>query len=404
MGRLFAIQTEKTPNSPVFDESFGVYYYGEDNLYPYNSYNAVINSPTAYACLCTSRAFIFGNGLNGSDEIKNFITYATTGESLSHLLKKVIESIIIHRVAFIKANFKLGLGGLPEVSSLSMLPASNVRFCFKDSMGYISKVAYSEYFSLLNRMSYPFDKSITKYCIYNENILYDDLIQKPKSEKWDNRYLSKLNNTGVVFILRTDFSDDIYPISRVHSVINDCIIEQKASLYKKNGLSKGFFGRVAIVLPDQEINQLNYGPGNNYYGSTNRENKKEEKEISKWLGADNVGGVIVYRTKNEDLEKSISIKKIDGDINPDIFTKTEVSARENICSVFFNTPNGLIRSNDTFFSTSGEAYKQMKLFLQENTFDEKDMVVKFMRRILSKMPSFYEKFGDMPDLIKLIDG
>ncbi len=134
------IQAHTEPKRDVFNRSLGVYFNGEDNLYPLLVENIIDASPTATQCAWLYESFIGGGGFEkdftGVDLSENDIYEYSPND----LLVDVAESISRHQGVFIHVNYN----ALFQTEDFSVIPFDECRLGKKDSKDYIGKIVISK--------------------------------------------------------------------------------------------------------------------------------------------------------------------------------------------------------------------------------------------------------------------
>jgi hypothetical protein len=188
--------------------------------------------------------------------------------------------------------------------------------------------------------------------------------------------------------------------------MDDCDSEYQASIYKNTILRDGFFGKTIIgVRPmiDATIPEFNNdGELNRDYSDAESEADELKDQIEDFIGAENAGGAMLLELDfaGDKFEEAIFIKKIESDIDADLFDNTEKSVRANILVAFNNLPVGLVMATDGLFSSSAGAILEMKKTYWTNTSRERAVVNSVLTKIYKNV---INKDSEPLKAISLID-
>ena len=134
------IQAHTEPRRDVFNRSLGVYFNGEDNLYPLLVENIIDASPTATQCAWIYESFLGGGGFEkdftGVDLSEGDIFEYTPND----LLLDIAESVARHQGVFVHVNYN----ALYQVEDFDVLPYDECRVGKKDSKEYYGKIIISK--------------------------------------------------------------------------------------------------------------------------------------------------------------------------------------------------------------------------------------------------------------------
>jgi hypothetical protein len=347
-------------------------FFDKDNNYPQRVIDLYRKSVTVYRGVDIMTNFIVGNGV---PEL-NYLS-VNDKQNFYQFLRDLAKSYTLNRGAYIYADFNY----LGEVFNYKVLPFENVRIAKKDDDGYSAKYYYKNDWN---------DKSEKLQEIYSwdtdENVIKE-------------RLKNKNGVSGMVFFL-TDEPFKIYPLSRIHTVINDADTEVMISVFKNKTLSGGFFGKKIFILPkfvDEGIDKTSPLYRERQKMQTDLENKLKE-----FMGVDNIDTVMMLNLgvdEIEQLDKAFIVKDINSNVNPDLFRDMEKSLADNIRVVFNNVPDILLKTTAGIFGQSGEAYKQAKDFYTEQTEKERKTIELVLSDIFKNAQN--EKFKEID--LKIID-
>ena len=351
---------------------------GDSNLYPEEIENFIENSVTAHSCKNIFRKFLVGKGIREYNDLM-----INNEDTFIDFIKKLGEDYTKHKGFFVHVSYDLVTenylrDGIDLTRSkyvpikYTHIPYFQVRKQNEDDEDFTSTYVKCNDWSNYGNNKRKEDSLQSDYFSFNTN---QNAIE---SQIRDCKGTFK----GQIFFFNE--SDKTYPNSRIHSVINDCDSEFRISVFKNKNLKNGFYGKTIIGMPSGEYERLHddYMRGSldesqlGFYLQLKKDNDNFENEIQKFLGAENNGGVFVFRSEfdGDDISKSIYVQQIPTQINDSLFKETGTTIKYNIRKAFNNIPNIFIEDeNNNVFSSSGEAFVQAKEFYQEQM--EEDILV-----------------------------
>ena len=89
----------------------------------------------------------------------------------------------------------------------------------------------------------------------------------------------------------------------------------------------------------------------------------------------------------DDIDKLMKVIDVKFDSEDGMFEKNETKIEENVRACYFNPPPILIKSDNSFFGSSGEAIREAKEFYDENVAHER----KKLARSLTKCFRIFEE-------------
>ena len=205
----------------------------------------------------------------------------------------------------------------------------------------------------------------------------------------------------------------IYPLARIHAVTNDASAETAISDFKYSTVHNRFISKMVVVTPplngddiigdfegqpigddDEELPTTNNGGYSNYQD----ESQEFKDALKDFGGVDGMESVLHVELEHsgDDITKAIHFQEFKTSVDPDFFTALEKSCEEKILTAFKNCPLVLVKTPDnSFFSQSGEALIQAKIFYQEATEKERSFIEESLNRIWVR----HEKYDNQ--LIKI---
>jgi hypothetical protein len=354
-----------------FDESFNIYANGLGNDYPERVERLINNSSTAKPCAKLLRKYIVGQGFESQND---FIVHQEDGTSLRKFLSRLALSYSYQNGVFIHVNYNLE----GEKISLKVLPFVNCRIGKKDSKDHHGKILVSENWNA-DKIN---DKDIDIIDIYNprKEVILDQIRNARELKKYKGQ------------VLFFNPEESIYPLSHLDSAINDADSEFRAGEFKNLTLRKGFFGKKLIITPpmvgNNNIDEEYLTPeqaNEKHLEETERDNFR--KNIQSFMGSDNVDGALHLEMEFEgdSIDNVIKFVDIQSNIDDKLFEYTEKSVSNNIRKAFSNVPSVLIEGSDnSVFGQSGELLKSAKIFYQEQTEEDRNLIENEILNVLLK--------------------
>ncbi|TWP27085.1 hypothetical protein ETU09_08165 [Apibacter muscae] len=338
-----------------------IYINGANNLYP-NEIERIINSsPTAKRCVNVMMSYIYGKGI---DEGADILINKRKNYTLSTILKKIIKSYTYQGGAFIHIGYGWENGKI-VIKSLDVLDYTKCRISKEDDKDSKGKIYYDNYekkwsylsgYSQERKWYYPFNN--------NQEVLKAQLLNDFSLNKRNKKDTFSLERAisdfrGQVYFFNP--SDYIYPLSFIDPAYNDADSEHRISIYTNTQSRLAFLGKLIMVCA----------------GLEKEEKEKIQNDFSRFLGSENSGGV--YRLDVEagqNLEDAVKFIQLDAQYDDKLFENTDKRIIRNILGVFKNLPEGLAFSSDAIFSNSGESYREMQRFYNQQTFWDRDEIEK----------------------------
>lgn len=333
-----------------------IYLNGEDNLYPYEIERFLNNSPTATRATDIMQRFISGQGVE-SDMVVNI----KKNYLLSDIVDMVSEDISEQNGSFIWVGYGFDENINPISNKLDMLDYSNCRISKEDDNEYKGKIYYKDW---QKRTMYANrnDDSSTWYYPYNPNpevIIEQMKADARKGTGREDVTIEELvrHYRGQVFYLNMTRKYK-YALSKFDSVVNDADSEFRFSLYVNREMRTGFLGKVIAILKGED------------------ENDTVKKDLATLLGAENVGSMLLLNAEsNDNINEILKIDQLKAQIDDKMFVEQDKRIRRNILGAANNLPEPLIYAGEgALFGTSGDTYREMKLFYQEQTQRERKTI------------------------------
>lgn len=345
-----------------------IYLNGENNLYPYEIERVINNSPTATRAVTVLQNFISGDGV-----VNDVLVNPKKNYYLSDIVDLIAGDIAPQNGSFIWIGYGINDKGEIYRQKLDILDYSNCRISREDDNEYKGKIYYKDYqkkSTFYNRS----DSGSTWYYPYNPN---PEIVAEQM--RADARKGLGLAKDAVVTIeqMVKHYRGQVYymnltprykyALSKFDSVFNDSDSEFRFSLYVNREMRTGFLGKVIAITQ----------------GLDDGEDETISNDLGELLGAENVGSLLHLRAEQTDsLDNVLKIEQVKAQIDDKMFVEQDKRIRRNILGAANNLPEPLIYSGEgALFGTSGEAYREMKLFYQEQTQKERRAIEKTLTRL-----------------------
>lgn len=350
---------------PKFDKSSGIYNNGVDNNYPELVESVIANSVTALRCKNTMAGFISGKGFG--DDLNKKVVNESKGTTLLQLAQDIADSLSQNNGVFIHMNWNANY----EIKDLDVLNFADCRVGKKDDNNHSGKIHVCSDWT---------DKKVIKKARKIDVFNPDKKVIQSQADTAKGFE----NYNGQVYYFK--FGKYTYPLSPIHPCIEDADSEKRASIYKNTSLRKGFFGKTLVVtrpLVDPEIDEKE---DPEVYRKETGERDEFRKTIKEFVGAENVDGVmhLELEMQSDEIDNEILFKNIESNIDDKLFSFTESSVGDNICTAY-KMPHILIRPKESgLFASSGELIRQAKEYAQDETNDERMIVQEIINRLMSR--------------------
>ncbi|GIM60553.1 hypothetical protein CAPN008_06030 [Capnocytophaga canis] len=356
--KLTAINIEERQTR--YEKRTDIFQNGIDNAYPTLVERLVNASPTAMTCAGLVAKFISCKGFIFEEESrlnaknsgirfhKGIYEVNRKGDTPSRLLKKVAQSIAMHRGCFVHVNYN----ALYQKTSLQLLPYKWCRLGKEDSEGYKGKIIVYDNWDLTKRGGIK-KADFEIFDIYNP----DPKVIQAQVEKSGGWQFYK----GQIYFLNLDHNDT-YPLPYADSVLLDCESERQSAIFINNGFKKSFFGKHALFTQPFE---------------SDRERDDFKEELKKSFGVESTETILHFEKTltSESFKDEFLLEKIESNINDKTFEYTDKKIARNIRVAFGNIPPVLIDMVEgKLGNTSGESLVEAQHFMQLQTEDERSEI------------------------------
>lgn len=348
------------PNKFSRVESDQVYTNGENNQYPKEIELIINNSPSATLGAKTKEKFLIGQGFNfDNDKIYN----TKTNQTLYQIGRSVCRTLSRQGGFFIHRTFKIGEDGNFVTNEIQNLNFLNCRIAKEDDAGYEGLIYYKDWSkkgwfdksSENTKWFYPFsdDQKVIREQLKNDA----GIKHKTTLDTEDLKLMLQKQRGQVLYVNSTP--EYAYPIAPIDAAYNDADTEYRISVYANNSARHGFQKKKIVAtnsLDTQESDDI-------------------RETLTALLGIDSTAGFGLIELQNvETISDYIKVIELDADFDDRQFEQTERRVRKNILACF-GIPEALISTTDVnIFGNSGESFRQMKYFVNQQMEDERQMV------------------------------
>jgi hypothetical protein len=389
--KIFAPLIDLFKKKEVYNKSDKIIYNGENNDYAEKVELFIENSITATSSSNVFKRFLIGLG---DHNLKDFAP--NKYQKFDEFLDKIAEDYKDHRGFAILVKYN-PLGEKKEFHNIAF---TDVRIEKSDSneepTRYILCKNWNDITEVKKSEKYP-------YHVYNDNPkIVLNQIEKEGFDKYK----------GQIFYWHGSKEKYHYPISFIHSVMNDADTEHRIQIHRNKRIRGGMLNKKIIVTPpsipdhltapDNLLNDLDLALKKDCI------NKKTEMDelLSKFVSAENNEGLlhIEMQYDGDDMEKMFKVIDFKAESEDGFFKDNENTIKKNIRACYFNIPPILIDSENSFFGSSGEAINELKEFYEQNVKPERIKFERALSKVLSKEVKIVPLVGDVNIGTGTIDG
>lgn len=341
-----------------------IYTNDDDNLYPNRIELIERNSATAFPASQKLKAFIVGKGFR--DTALNLkIVNPVKGINGHRFLGLLANSLKTHRGAFIHVNYDID----GNVNYLDVLDYKKCRISKEDDLKYPGRIYYRDWAKKNKKIGRKTDEKLTWFYPYNPNksVINDQRLAdlKERASKTDGVEALVSNYRGQVYFLNLD-DTEVYPYAWIHSAYNDADSEYRMGLYRNTNLRTGFLNKT-MIIPN---------------GMSDENMKDFSEAVKGWLGAENSSSVFVMKPDDvvDDLENVVRTIELKSAYDSKRFENDEKSFENNIRKCYLSIPRILISPEDSFFGSSGEAFREAVNYYNAETLFIRDTVAYVMEQ------------------------
>jgi len=356
--KLSEIWRRVTPLVDDKDLKKEIYLNGDNNLYPYEVEGVINNSPTAYRAAKLMAKYIAGKGFK--EGVQDNIVDPVENHKLSNIAYIAAESIAYHYGVF----FHIGYGYDQDQSGNLVLKQKTIKVMDyvegrrqkKDSDDFEKMFIFKDFLALSDRKTKKDDVKEYLYYPYNPDpkIVLAQIAKDSENNPDAVEALKAYRGQVFYLNLTPRFK---YALSPIDSVYNDADSEYRFGLYTNTQFRSGFLGKTIAITSGLDEEQSN----------------QTSKDLSKFLGSENSGDIYQMDVSGvDDLDKVLKIIQLKPQFDDKLFEVNSKRISRNILGAFNNIPEQLVLGSDgAMFGTSGETYKEMKVFYSEQTEDER---------------------------------
>lgn len=337
------------------DSRTKVYLNGDNDKYPSEIRRVIQNSVTATAAAKTMANFILGKGPNINPKVNRL-----KGYNLYDIAEMAADDIAEQKGVYFHVNYDVE----GNVNYIDVLDYEKCRIAKEDDLGYSGLIYYWPDLTKIKEYKkfYPFNPDIS--------VINAQRIQDAKDKRGnvvEANLISKYR--GQVLFLNLEPKKP-YPLAYVDPVFNDADSEYRVSEFKNTTIRKGFIGKVVATVLKADNDE---------------DRRSIDKALKELLGSENSGNLMKLETEVDadgKLMEVIKFEKVDSNIDDKLFAHTETSIQENILTAFNNVPKQLVMSADSaLFSSSGDALREMQLFYQSQTRNEREKLQQALQKL-----------------------
>jgi hypothetical protein len=340
-----------------------VYWNGENNNYPSEIERVISNSPTANRASKILGKYIGGKGVLKPDT--DIIVNERKNYKISNICSIGGQNIAKQGGVWFHVGYGLSDQLTLVQKSLDIPDYCKFRKAKEDDEKNEGKIYYKDYADD-TWFSFFLNKKVKEKWYYPYNPLPEVVMAQVIADykEYGGAPTTDLAEMlpyyrGQVYYLNTT-PEYKYALSPFDSVFNDMDSEYRISLYTNKQVRTGFLGKTAVLTQGLDDEQA----------------KKVIEDVSKWLGAENSDTLYHLDVlKADDLDKVFKIIQVKGQYDEKLFEKTNIKLQSNILGSANSLPEILVLSGTgALFGASGETYQQAKLFFNEQTEDERNLL------------------------------
>lgn len=368
VGKLRAKLPELYERKITYNENEGgIYSNGIDNLYPFENELVILNSPTALRAVDLLKRYISGDSV--SDDI---IVNTKKNYHKSDIVDMIADDVAIQNGCFIWRGFRFDTeSGNFVPSVLDVLDYSNCRISKEDANEYKGRIYVKDYLAESKKTFFTRSNENAGEWYYpftnNQDIIQEQMRHDARLannlERDEPVTIEQMieSHRGQVFYLNLTPRFK-YALSKFDSVYNDMDSEYRLSMYINREIRTGFVGKTMLITK----------------GLDEKDNKTLTDLFGNLLGADNAGNLLhLYADQNTELSEALRVEQLKPNVDNDMVNDAVSRIRRNILGCANNLPESLAFANEgALFSGSGESYKQLKEFFNENTRRERLQIEK----------------------------
>lgn len=306
------VESHKEATKQVYNRSLGVFFNGEDNMYPLLIENLIDASPTATQCAWLYESFLGGGGF-----VQDFSNVDLSEDDFymynpNDLLIDVAESISRHQGVFVHINYN----ALFEKEDFSVIPFDQCRLGKKDDNDYHGKIIVSK-------------KGWGRELKKDELVAIDTYNPRPEVIQAQVDAAGGWDNYKGQILFYTFQPKRMYPKSLLDPVYLFADTEYQMGLYFNSTTKRGF--------NDAKLVRHKKFPDKN-------DERQFENNLRGLMGAENSSSIMTVEDDwdSDNQEGNIKVDTLSSDIKASKYQHFEDAASNYIRKAFKNIPPQLI--------------------------------------------------------------
>ena len=241
--------------------------YGTDNLYPNEVFDIVQDSPTAGGCVKRKSEFVFGKG------VESDVIVSRHNKTINDIISVACQEYSKYNGFALHFNYNL-LGRIVEIQNVDIRYVRKLKDMLTVVVGKIRRDSKVINLSSANKVEIP---------LYQPNGIKKYIKKSGGFKKFNGAIFYFNNNSG------------IYPVATYDSALTSAQFEQEAQVFSYMNVKNGFSSSGVLKIPNMP--------------DDDKTKKKYQDEISKAVGSQNAGSMLVIEAPL-DLEGGLQAGKI----------------------------------------------------------------------------------------------
>lgn len=358
----------------VYNSSWKIQSYGDDNLYPQRMLDLVANSPTGSTCCERYRTFIEGNGML-SDDIAYYVCNGR-GDSIDDIFRLIAHDVAYYGGFALHVNYNLK----GQITEIQHIPFPNCRLAEEDDLGRVPFIkVHPDWEGRKTRNGKTVQVSAKNIrAFYPFNPIQKVVLAQMGEDGGIDQYRGQ--------VLWVSLSGrNIYPSPIYDKVVTELSVDEGLSNVKYRNVRNNFL--LSGMLVHKKGSTIGYDDEGNEIVKNNDDDDDFEESLKQFQGDVNACSLMeVTVTQEEDIPQFKSLEGVNFDKK---FQITESSTVERIYSAFGQEPWFCIRTGKTGFS--GEILRQAYEYYNSYVDNERRVITRAFQRIFAH---WYETIKD----------
>ena len=358
----------------VYNSSWKIQSYGDENLYPQRMADLIACSPTGSTCCERYRTFIEGNGML-SEDVAYYICNRM-GDSIDDIFRQVAHDVAYFKGFALHVNYNLE----GKITEIQHIPFQMCRLAEEDDLGRVPFIkVHPDWEGRKTRNGKTINvnaKNIRAYYPFNPNkkVVLAQMIEDGGIEQY----------RGQILWVSLD-GRYLYPRPIYDKVVTELSVDEGLSNVKYRNVRNNFL--VAGMLIHKKGATVGLDDDGNEVLQDNEDDDFEES-LKQFQGDINACSLMeVSVNQEEDIPQFKSLEGVNFDKK---FQTTESSTEERIYSAFGQEPWFCIRKGKTGFS--GEILRQTYEYYNSYVDNERRVITRTFQRIFA---NWHENLKDM---------